>query len=103
MSLPSISLDSDHRHVLAKLIMNKPQGQRRVMRERFCLERLKERETAEEFQLKISNLKPDENDIVQDIEIEWEDFKSKVITGAREAVHTQNNRRKKEEEYLMVE
>ena len=63
-SLPSISLDSDHRLVLAKLLMKKSQGQRKILWERFCLERLKKRETAEEFQLKISSLKPDKNNIV---------------------------------------
>ncbi|XP_076045844.1 uncharacterized protein LOC143028090 [Oratosquilla oratoria] len=76
-SLPSVSLDSDHRLVLTKLTIKTLKRQRKVLRERFCLERLKERKVAEEFQSKIRNLKPDGNDIVDDIETEWEDFKSK--------------------------
>ena len=37
-SLPLISLDSGHRLVLAKLLMKKPEGQRKVLREIFLLE-----------------------------------------------------------------
>ena len=87
-SVPSISLDSDHRLVLAKLSIKNPKRQRKVLKERFCLERLKEREVADEFRSKIRSLKPEENDDIEDIETEWENFKSKVTAGAREVVHT---------------
>src|SRR5215469_8148589 len=52
-SLPTVSLDSDHRMVLGKLKLQISRKHRKSTKERFCVERLKEDYVGAEFNEKI--------------------------------------------------
>ena len=53
-SVPSVSLDSDHRLLLIKLKLNKPKPIRGQRRTRFCLEKLQDQEGRERYKNEIS-------------------------------------------------
>jgi len=52
-SLPTVSLDSDHRMVLGKLKLQISRKHRKITKERFCVERLREDYVGAEFNEKI--------------------------------------------------
>ena len=53
-SIPSVSMDSDHRLLLLKLKLSKPKQKQAKPRERFLLENLRNEECVERYKSRIS-------------------------------------------------
>ena len=87
-SIPSVSLDSDHRLVLAKINIKKPKPMKKLVRERIKLEKLKEPEKAKLYKEKISEVYPSQQQETRDIEEEWIDMKDKITKIAKEVLET---------------
>lgn len=85
-SIPSVSLDSDHRLVVGILNLKTPLPAKMVMRERIAVERLKEDEVKRVFVERVCDIIPEEGENVVDVEGEWEYFRKKMITCARETM-----------------
>lgn len=87
-SIPSLSFDSDHRLVLAKLNIKKPKPMKKIVRERIKLEKLKEPEKARLYKEKITEVCPSEQQEIKDIEEEWIDMKDKITKIAKDILET---------------
>lgn len=84
-SIPSVSLDSDHRMVIGKLKLKRPEKPRKIVKERFAVERLKDGNVTRSFQNKIINDMPAQNE-QHSIEHAWNSFKTTVTNCATETV-----------------
>ena len=87
-SIPSVSLDSDHRLVLAKMKIKLLRPLKKLVRERIKVERLKEQEIDRQYREKVSEARPKEHQETEDIEKEWENMKEKNIQIAKEVIET---------------
>ena len=86
-TIPSVSLDSDHRLVVAKLGIGKPKERAKKKQKRFKLERLKDEETKQTLQQLIELRKPTELEIEEmSIEEQWDQIKETVYGAAEETV-----------------
>ena len=84
--IPSVSLDSDHRLVVAKMSIKKPNTPKKLVRERIMVERLSIPEIARQYREKVSDAVPEENEETESIEHEWEKMKHKITEIAKEII-----------------
>ena len=75
-SIPTISMDSDHRLVLGKVRWKGKEKLRKRERNRYCLERLKEEEVRERFNRSVEL--ESEREIEGTVEESWEIFRREV-------------------------
>ena len=82
--IPSVSLDGDHRLVLAQLRIREPKQQVKSIRMRFKLEKLKEEDCKRDFKCKVEE-KLDLN-VNNKVEEEWKQFKDSLSKAAEETI-----------------
>ena len=90
-SVPSISLDSDHRLLLMKLKLDKPKQRKAKPRERFLLENLRNEECDERYKQRI-NEKRHEQQETNDTGAKWNGFKRGITEAATETVQVKVSR-----------
>lgn len=84
-SIPSVSLDADHRLVMGKMRWMKKPKTPKVNRERYVLENLKDVKL--QFNQKLEDLREDANVMTEtDIEDVWRAFKDGMDTAAKETI-----------------
>ncbi len=86
-TIPSVSLDSDHRLVVAKLKIVKPKEKVKKKQKRFKLENLKDEEKKQALRQLVTLRKPTELELEEmNIEEQWNKFKNTVYGAAEETV-----------------
>ena len=85
-SIPSVSLDSDHRLLLGKFNLESPERPRRIIRERIAVEKLKEEQVVNTLKEKIRTCKPNNEEVFGGVEEEWKNFKDNIKRCARETL-----------------
>ena len=85
-SIPSVSLDSDHRLVLGKFKLRKPQILRSICRERLAVEKLKEVDIKELLNIRLADCKPTYREEFKGVEEEWRMFRDTVGECSRETL-----------------
>lgn len=85
-SIPSVSLDSDHRLVVCKLRWKRREKWRTRVRERFCVEKLKMEECRMEFDQKITFAAENGPEVYESIDEMWGDFRRKIEMIASEVL-----------------
>src|SRR5678815_4768074 len=87
-SIPSVSLDSDHRLVVGKIRWRQRKKPKKVTRERYCFEKLKDENTREDFNNKLVRKYEEISGTVERVEEGWKDFREGVEQVAREVIGT---------------
>ena len=86
-TIPSVSFDSDHRMVIAKLKTGKPKVRSKRKQKRFKLENLKNEDNVHILKEKIKQQKPREQEMIEmDVEEQWNRMKKVVYESAEEAI-----------------
>ena len=86
-AIPSVSLDSDHRLIVAKMCVERRRLVTRIKRKRYKIENLKIEEKRNEFTTKVQEILDINNyEETQEIQEEWNLFSSKVKEVADEVV-----------------
>src|ERR1700755_3710808 len=85
-SIPSVSLDSDHRLLLGKFNLESPERPRRIIRERIAVEKLKEEQVVNTLKEKIRTCKLNNEEVFGGVEEEWKNFKDNIKRCARETL-----------------
>ena len=75
-TIPSVSMDSDHRMVIGKVKLKPPKKNRSRKGKRYCLENLKNEECSRELKNRVQEKLPD--GVNRDIETEWEEMKTTI-------------------------
>jgi len=85
-TIPSVSMDADHRLVIAKVRIKKPKSTRKIGIKRYNLAKLSETEHVEKMRKAIEEKyqQNDEDDI--DAELLWNKFKEKITEAADEVL-----------------
>lgn len=91
-TVPSVSLDSDHRLLLAKLKIEKPKSPTSIIKQRYEVEKLKDEDVSTRFRQKIRDIKPAFEERQQTVHEEWQHFKSKIKKCAEEEIHIKTYR-----------
>ena len=86
-SVPSVSLDSDHRLLLIRLKLNKPILKKAQSRQRFILENLKDQDCKERYKNKISEKRQEQRESIRSND-KWNGFKEGITDGASAVVQT---------------
>lgn len=84
--IPSVSMDSDHRAVVAKIKMVKPRPIRKPKRMRLKIERLSDAFVREELATKISQIAPGITEMGVNIHDQWNHFRRDVFNATKEVV-----------------
>ena len=82
-AVSSVSMDADHRMVLAELGLQKKKNGTRKRVKRYRLEKLKENDTTETFKSRLSNFREVE---ITDPEEDWQKFRDAVKEAAEETI-----------------
>ena len=84
-AIPSVSMDSDHRMVIAKLKLRKPKPRAKARHKRYRLEKLKDEDTATNYKTEIEQhaLTRPEN---ADVEGKWQYLKQKIKSTAEQHI-----------------
>ena len=85
-AIPSVSADSDHRIVVAKLSLTKPKQKARRGRMRLKLENLKDEEKRRELQNKVENHTRTQRE--EQINAQWETFRETLLQICTETLGT---------------
>ena len=86
-SIPSLSLDADHRLVLAKIRIKKPKENKDKGAKRYHLGKLKEQETTADLLQKVeSKFHHSEEEEFENVDCMWINFKDKVSAAADEVL-----------------
>ena len=85
-AIPSLSCDSDHRMVLAKLKLVVPRKRASKKTQRFRTERLKDEATAQQLADFVANQIPPIESEEQDVEDEWKLLKESMYTAAKYSI-----------------
>ena len=87
-SIPSVSLDADHRLVLAKVRIRKPKENKRKGARRYKLGKLKDQETVVKMKQNVQSKLQNNNDREEadDVENMWNKFKKSVSEAAQEVL-----------------
>ena len=94
-AVPSVSLDSDHRLLLAILKLSKPKKKTKMIKEMYKLEKLKDHEVVTQFRETFSEKIANRNEEGLD---DWASFKNSITEAAEESIGIRiaNVRRKEE-------
>ena len=103
-SVPSISLDSDHRLLLMKLKLGKPKQKKAKPRERFILENLRNEECAVRYKSRISEKRREQQNM-NDTDAKWNGIRGSITEAATETVQIKVSRgtRKKQTAWWTAE
>ena len=88
-AVPSLSMDSTHRMVIATLNWKKQKPQRKKCKLRYKVERLKEPDRASDMRAKVADKLQDTQ--VEDVEGEWSIYKNALTSAAEESIGVKNS------------
>ena len=85
-AIPSVSMDGDHRIVVAKIKIRKPKIRKCAPMKKYKLNKMDSDETRTTLKNVISEKLQQENEVEQGVEDMWGDFKRKMIEAADEVL-----------------